>query len=121
MAENQNNNFGLGSGDIGQLKIIYILLLAGLVTGGLASLVGVVMAYMNRGEADEMASTHYTWQIRTFWISLLYWFVSAILAMALIGFLLMVVVLVWYIVRCVKGFQALDKGEPIANVESWLF
>jgi len=25
------------------------------------------------------------------------------------------------IIRCVKGFQAADKGEPIENVESWLF
>ena len=29
-------------------------------------------------------------------------------------------VLVWFIIRCVKGFQAVDKGEPISNVESWI-
>ena len=122
MAEDQNNdNFGLGSGDTGQVKIIYILFLAGLLTGGLTTLVGVVMAYLNRGDADEVVASHYTWQIRTFWISCVYWLVSGILALVLIGFLLMIGVLIWYIIRCVKGFQALDKGEPLANVESWLF
>jgi len=28
---------------------------------------------------------------------------------------------IWYIVRCVKGLQALAREEPVADVETWLF
>lgn len=103
-----------------QAKLIYALYLGGLITGGVTTIIGVVMAYLARGDASDWLETHYTWLIRTFWLSFLYSLISAVLMMVLIGFLLMLVVLVWFIVRCVKGFQAVDKGEPISNVESWV-
>jgi uncharacterized membrane protein len=43
-----------------------------------------------------------------------------VLAVVLIGFLLMLAVAVWVIVRVVIGFQAVGRGEPIRNPESWL-
>ncbi len=103
-----------------QAKLIYVLYLAGFVTGGITSLIGVVMAYMARGDADAMLQSHYTWQIRTFWIALVGSIVGGLLTLVLIGFLVLLALAVWLIVRCVKGFQQLDKGEPIENVESWL-
>ncbi|NLG74719.1 MAG: hypothetical protein GX535_00625, partial [Xanthomonadaceae bacterium] len=54
-------------------KIIYVLYLVGLLTA-LTSLVGVVMAYIYRDEAPDWLKTHYTFQIRTFWLMLLYAF-----------------------------------------------
>jgi len=109
-----------GDGD-GPVKLIYILYLAGLVTGGVATIVGLVIAYINRGDAPEWLATHYRFQIRTFWIGFLYSMISVVLTVILIGFLGLLAVAVWMIIRCVKGFQAADKGEPIENVESWLF
>lgn len=103
-----------------QAKLIYVLYLAGFITGGVTSLIGLVMAYMARGDADAMLASHYTWQIRTFWIGLGASLVGAVLTIVLIGFLVLLALAVWLIVRCVKGFQLLDKGEPIENVESWL-
>jgi uncharacterized membrane protein len=49
--------------------VIYILYLAGLVIG-ISGLIGLVIAYINRGKAGGFVETHYTWQIRTFWIGL---------------------------------------------------
>ena len=49
----------------GQAKIIYILSLAGFIVG-ITPLIGIVMAYMNRGEGPDWIKSHYQWQIRTF-------------------------------------------------------
>ena len=101
-------------------QLVYILYLVSLAIG-LTVLVGLVFAYMNRGNSEDWVDTHYTYAIRTFWIGLLYSFICLILAFVGIGFVLMFLALVWFVVRCVKGLQALTRDEPIANPESWLF
>ena len=98
--------------------VIYILYLVGFVIG-ITAIVGIVMAYLNRGKAGGFVESHYTWQIRTFWIALLASFVSALLFIIGIGFLLMLAVAVWVIVRVIKGLMTLQKNEPIANPQSW--
>ncbi|MBB6468624.1 putative membrane protein [Aminobacter lissarensis] len=101
------------------VQVIYILYLAGLVIG-ISGIVGIILAYMNRGKASGFVETHYTWLIRTFWIGLLYALASFVLMLVFIGFILMFAVAVWFIVRCIIGLQALGRGEPIKNPESWL-
>ena len=102
-------------------KIIYVLYLLSLALG-VAHLIGVVMAYMNVGDAPEPLRTHYRFQIRTFWIGLLYSVAGAILLIALgVGLLLWLFVAVWLVVRCVKGLKYLDRGEPYANATTWLW
>lgn len=108
------------SEETGQAKVIYVLYLAGFIVG-VTPLIGVVMAYLAKGEAPEWLDTHYRYQIRTFWIAFLYTFVSALLTVILIGILGLLATAVWLIVRCIKGFQALDRGEPIENVATWMF
>ena len=71
--------------------VIYILYLVGFVIG-ITAIVGIVMAYLNRGKAGGFVESHYTWQIRTFWIALLASFVSALLFIVGIGVLLMLAV-----------------------------
>jgi uncharacterized membrane protein len=100
------------------MQVIYVLYLAGFVIG-ITVLIGLVMAYVNRGKAGGWVETHYTWAIRTFWIALLGGFVSLLLMLVAIGFLLALAVAVWVIVRCVIGLQAVSRGEPIRNPESW--
>ena len=102
------------------VQVVYVLYLLGFVVG-ITPLVGVVIAYMNRGKAGDWVETHYTWAIRTFWIGILYMLISAVLAFLFIGFLLMFAVAVWVIIRVVKGLQAVGRNEPIADPESWIF
>ncbi len=102
-------------------KIVYVLYLVGLVTGGIGALVGVIMAYVNVGAAPEPLRTHYRFQIRTFWISILYCIASAILTILVIGWLLFTLVAVWYIVRCAKGLQYLGRGQAYPNAGTWLW
>lgn len=99
--------------------VVYVLYLVGFVIG-ITGLIGLVIAYINRGKAGGFVETHYTWQIRTFWIGLLYALISAVLMLVAIGFVLAFAVAVWFIVRCIMGIQALQRGEPIKNPQSWL-
>lgn len=101
------------------VQVIYASYLLGFVVG-VTPLIGIVIAYMNRGKAGGWIETHYTWAIRTFWIGILYGLISLMLSLVLIGFLLMLAAAVWVVVRVVMGLQAVGRGEPIRNPESWL-
>jgi uncharacterized membrane protein len=102
------------------LHIIYILYLVSFVISGIPALIGVVMAYINRNKSAAWLETHYTWLIRTFWIGLLYSFISVILMLVFIGVIVVIAVAVWVIIRCIIGLQALGRGEPIRNPQSWI-
>lgn len=99
-------------------QVIYILYLAGLVIG-ISGIVGIVMAYVNRGKSEPWVETHYTWLIRTFWIGILFSLVSVVLMFVLIGFVLIFATAVWFIARCIIGLQALGRNEPIKNPQGW--
>ena len=100
--------------------LIYILYLVSFVIG-ITVLVGVVMAYLNRGQASEWARSHYTYLIRTFWIGLLYGLVSFLLTFVLIGFVTALATAIWVIIRCVKGLQLVGRREPVPNPTTWLW
>jgi uncharacterized membrane protein len=101
-------------------SLVYILYLVSFVIG-ITCLIGVVMAYVNKGSAPEWLRSHYRYQIRTFWIGLLYGAIGAITTMAFVGFAVLVFVAVWFIVRCVKGLKNVQAGEPVAKPDTWLW
>jgi len=106
--------------DPGSAKIIYILYLVAIVVG-ITGLIGVIMAYVNKNEAPDWLQSHYRYQIRTFWIGLLFNLIGVLTMMIMIGWLIILFTLVWLIIRCVKGMKSLEKGEPVPNPESWMF
>lgn len=99
--------------------VVYVLHLAGMVTGGLTSLVAVVIAYVYRGNGPGWLDEHYRYQIRTFWMALLYFGISGLLTLILVGFLTWLVAVVWLVIRCVKGLKALNERRPPHNVDTW--
>ena len=105
----------------GMVKAVYALYLVSLVTGGLTALIGVVLAYVYYGNAGQPMQDHFRFQIRTFWMGLLYSFICGITIPVLIGFLFSVVLLVWVIVRCAKGLSAMGRNEAPANLTTWWF
>jgi uncharacterized membrane protein len=100
--------------------IVYILYLVAYVTG-ITGLIGVIIAHVQVGHADPILASHYRFQIRTFWIGLLYIIVGSILAFVLIGFLILGWWFIWSIVRNIKGLLLLNEGRPINDPGSWLF
>ncbi len=102
-------------------KIIYVLYLLSFFAG-VTSLVGVVMAYVYQGDAQGSLGTHYRFQIRTFWLGVLYAFLSSLLLMLFgVGVLGFAFVAVWIIVRCVKGLRYLDRREAVPDPTTWLW
>ena len=100
--------------------IVYILYFLAYFTG-ITSLIGVIIAHLQVGSADPVAGSHFRFQIRTFWIGLLYLVIGTILSIVVVGF---AVLLWWFIlslVRNIKGALALNENQPIANPASWLF
>lgn len=104
----------------GNANLVYILYLVAIVIG-VTSIVGVIMAYVAKDQADPLLKSHYDNQINIFWKGLLYMLIGVVTSVILIGFLVLLAALVWYIVRCVKGMQALSAGQPIENPGSWVF
>lgn len=104
---------------VGIAKIIYVLYLLGFFAG-ITAVIGLVMAYLYKDDAPEWLRTHYELQIRTFWIMLLYGLIAGILCIILIGFLLLFLVAIWWIIRCVKGLKYLDQNVAYPDHRGWL-
>ncbi len=107
-------------GNKGNANLVYILYLVALVVG-ITSIIGVIMAYIGKDDADELTRSHYRNQIHIFWKGLLYSIVGGILCIVVIGFFILLVAFIWYIVRVIKGMDMLSKGKPYPNPESWGF
>ncbi len=101
-------------------KVIYILLIVGTIIG-FSGFVAVIMAYVNKDDSDDWLQTHYRFQIRTFWIGLLYACIGFFTFAIAIGYFILLFTVVWFIIRCVKGLKQLENNEPVKNLESWLF
>jgi uncharacterized membrane protein len=99
--------------------IISLLYLASFVTG-ITGLVGVVLAFVWRGEPKaEWEVSHYDYLIRTFWIFLIGTIVGVILTIVLIGIPILIAVSVLVVVRCVMSLLAAQKRLPMPNPGSW--
>ncbi len=100
--------------------IIYVLYLMNFIIP-FGALIGLIMAYVNKDDEDNFLQSHYQFQIRTFWIGLLYGFIGFVLTLILIGWLVLLFTLIWWIIRCAKGFKYLGKKQPMPDPTSWMF
>lgn len=100
--------------------LIYILYIASLVVPVLPIL-AVIFAYIFENDAVSYLKSHYQYLIRTFWIGLLYFTLSGVSIIAIIGILLTPLCIIWWIIRTVKGLKSLMKKEAITNPKTWLF
>ena len=114
--------------------VVYGLYLAGFITGGLTTLIGVVVAYMARGGAPAWARSHLDFLVRTFWLTLLGFgalgalaLVSSPLIIVLVGFVTLLLagvlsfgLMVWYGVRCAVGFYKALSSTAYPNPAGWL-
>ena len=95
-------------------QVIYALYALSLVSGSITGIVAIVFNYVKR---DDMVGTiyasHFTWQIRTFWYSVLWGVVGAVLMLVIVGFFVWAVAGIWFIYRIVKGWVRLTEGKPM--------
>lgn len=92
---------------------VYILQGLSFFLGGITGLAGVIVNYV---KLDEVQGTwiepHFRWQIRTFWIGLLWGVIGFITTFIIIGWLILLAISIWVIFRIVKGALALNDGLP---------
>jgi uncharacterized membrane protein len=100
--------------------IVYVLYCVGYFTV-VSALIGVIIAYVRVHDTDPVLRSHYQFQIRTFWIGLLYLAIGIPLCMVLIGIPVLAWWLLWSLVRIIKGIISVNEYKPIANPRSWLF
>lgn len=106
--------------DRGLAFVVYVLYLVGYLTG-VTAIIGIIIAHLQTASARSILKSHNTFQIRTFWIGLLYLVVGFALLHFIVGALIILWWFVWSLVRNIKGLLALNRNEPIANPELWLF
>jgi uncharacterized membrane protein len=106
--------------DRGLAFAVYVLYFFGYFTG-ITMLIGVVIAHLQAPSTESAMKSHYIFQIRTFWIGFLYLLVGAALLFQIIGGFILLWAFAWSLIRNIKGILALNRNEPIANPESWLF
>jgi uncharacterized membrane protein len=100
--------------------VVYLLYCGGYFTG-ISALIGVIVAHVKVDDSDPVLRSHYQFQVRTFWIGLLYLAIGVPLCLVLIGFPLLVWWLVWSLIRIVKGIMLLNEHKPVVDPRSWLF
>ena len=123
--------------------VVYVLYLLGIVSFFITPLIGLVIAYVQRGSSTPTGRTHFTFQIYTFWLSLLYSVVNFVASMLFLGLfaglsaispaaglsgiggwiVVMLVVglglFVWHLVRVIKGLVLANGNQPVAQPDSW--
>lgn len=109
---------GVGGAQAGEslktlVAVVYGLQLAGFLVG-FTPLVGVILNYVKRPEArGTWLESHFNWQIRTFWWSLLWFAVGLALAVVLVGFFIMLAAAVWVLYRAIRGWVELSENKPM--------
>ena len=114
--------------------VVYVLYLLGLFHG-VTLIIGLIMAYVLRGNSGPLNGSHYTYLIRTFWSSLVVGLIGA--GVALVGAVLSIILIgipilwaggvicflawLWAIVRTIVGAVRLADGRPIDQPYGWRF
>ncbi|MBO9544156.1 hypothetical protein [Caulobacter sp.] len=113
--------------------VVYGLYLLGF-TNGLTFIIGLIVAYVNRDAAGPINESHYTFAIRTFWLSIAWFIIGGLLLafgipltllligipMMIVGGLIMGAVSLWFVARCVMGIYYLVRGEAYPRPRAWL-
>jgi uncharacterized membrane protein len=85
---------------------------------GWPSIIAVIMNYVKRSDVrGTYLDSHFGWQIRTFWYTLLWLVIAAMLFATVIGivfaYILVLIIGVWVTYRIIRGWIALNEGIPM--------
>ena len=89
--------------DRGLAFVVYILYFVGYFTV-ITAIIGVIIAHLQAHSAGSEIKSHYTFQIRTFWIGLLYLIAGFILLYVVVGGFILLWWFVWSLVQFKKEY-----------------
>ncbi|WP_347555101.1 hypothetical protein [Robbsia sp. KACC 23696] len=96
--------------------ILYALYVISLFTAGVAGIVAVIIDYVRRSAMrGTLYESHSAWRTRTFWWALVGNMIGWSLWWSHLGAGLLVVVWIWYIYRCGKGWLRLLESKPVSG------
>ena len=106
--------FSLITGIVGAATVI------GAFLTGWPSIIAVILNYVKRGDVrGTWLESHFRWQIRTFWYGLLWvglclGFILITFGLgALVAWLPLVIITIWFVYRIARGWLALNAGQPM--------
>ena len=88
---------------------------------GWPSILAVILNYARRAEVrGTYLESHFSWQIRTFWFTLLWLVLSGLVMLTIIGipvaaWLMIPVLGLWVGYRVVRGWLALSGARPVGG------
>ena len=81
---------------------------------GITFIAGVIVNYIKKSAVeDTWLESHFRWQIRTFWFSVLWSIIGFVLVFVLIGYLVLAADALWVIYRIVRGWLNLSEGKAM--------
>lgn len=110
-----------GGFDFNYPTIVSLLYLSSFLLG-ITMLVGVVLAYVWKGESgrDPWEASHYQYLINTFWIGLAGSIIGFLTLILVVGAFILLGVMALVVVRCVLSLLRAQKHEPMPNPGTWL-
>ena len=87
-------------------------LYAGALLFPVLAVAAVIVNYVKREEVrGSLLESHFEWQIRTFWFSLLWLVLGGALWLVFIGWLVLAAGSIWYLYRIIKGWLRFSEGR----------
>ena len=81
---------------------------------GITAIVAIIINYVKKDEAaGTWLESHFRWQIRTFWFSLLWAVLGFATIFIVVGFAILFANVCWVIYRIVKGWLNLNDNKPM--------
>jgi uncharacterized membrane protein len=94
--------------------IVYGLQAASLLTGSLTLFAGVIINYVRMEDVQgSWIESHFRWQTRTFWYTLLWLVIGSVTTLILIGWAILLAASLWLIYRIVKGWLYLNEQRAM--------
>ncbi|MEO1104345.1 MAG: hypothetical protein AAFW98_11525 [Pseudomonadota bacterium] len=84
------------------------------------AILAVIVAHQSaKQDPPAWLASHYTYQIRTFWIGLVAYLIAWALMFVGVGLLLLPLIAVWVVARSVRGLINIARQDPIEDPQSF--
>ncbi len=92
---------------------------------GIVGIIAIILAYVKRGDAaGTWLASNYRWLIRTFWFSLLWGIVGAVIFVAfaiiliglVVGYAIWVATTIWVLYRLIRGYVLFNASQPVPGM-----
>lgn len=97
--------------------IIYALQAVCFVLGVtyLLAIIALIINYVKLPDVQgTWLETHFRWQIRTFWLSFIWFVIGVLTTFIVIGVFILIADYIWVIYRVIKGWLYLNDRKPMS-------